>query len=248
MIFKMDLQLFGGNGNKSASGKRKGSSGGTINQNVHNTKNMQQLKSALNSRGIKVDNGIDNLKFNEVKGAIDGTTYVLEEMGCEDMLKQINIRNNGVMSASFYGELNFNDKYFKPNTPDLESVMNSGTFHPKNQNAFTTGAHEAGHLLERAMIKKSANSDYEELVMWNKRTMATKIIGKSANAVKKSYKAQTGQNISINTLIGRVSGYATKNRSEAFAECICDYVANGKNANALSIEVWNNTKAFFGKK
>ena len=48
-------------------------------------------------------------------------------------------------------------------------------------------------------------------------------------------------------MISDVSGYATKNKSECFAECIADYVANGDNASILAKEVWKQTKAYFNK-
>lgn len=206
--------------------------------------NFAQLYSYLGNRDnfIALSNKIymdDDLKFTEVRDAIDGALFVLDEFGAGEQLKRFDVNNQGVMCASF-DTIYFTKSYFKKGTKNLDEVMNGGTFHPKNQNAYTTGSHEAGHILGHHLATKTNNFK----MMFN-HGMETKIIGDCAKKMKSSYKG-TGQKApSIDSMVASVSGYATKNRGEAFAECIADYVANGKNANALSKEVWKHTKKLY---
>lgn len=241
----------GSRGGKRAKG---GSSGKITYQTIQQAKNMNELKSLMNQRGIKVSDELlnENLKFHEIRDAMAGATYVLDEFGVDmgeyGTFNGFGVKRSGVMCAGFDGSINFTPKYFEKGKPDLDVVMNgSSNFHPKNQNAFTTASHEAGHILERTLISKQYNEFYEQANAWNKGTIASKIINESSNSAKKIYKSNTGESTTISKLIAGVSGYACKNRSECFAECIADYVANGKNASILSQEVWKTTKKYFGK-
>ena len=241
---------------KGSRGGKRGSSikkGAVTYQSIQQANNMNELQSLMNQRGIKVSDELfnENLKFNEIRDAMAGATYVLDEFGVDmgeyGTFTGFGVKRSGVMCASFNGSINFTPKYFEKGTPNLDVVMNGSSYHPKNQNAFTTASHEAGHILERALIGKNYDNLYDQLTAWNKCTMASKIISESATRVKKSYKQQTGKTTTINSLVAQVSGYACKNRSECFAECIADYVANGKNSSLLSQEVWKTTKKYFGK-
>ena len=217
---------------------------------IKECKNFDELKATLKAKygdQFEVDDNLRNLKFEEVRGAMEGADFVLSEFGANDKLTGFTIGNNGVMCASFDGKIKFTESYFKQGASDLSTVMNGSSFHPKNQNAYTTGAHEAGHILESWIAKQQYSNYYEQALAWNNRTIATKIINEASKGVKKQYKARGEQAPSIDSLCHRVSGYASKNRSEAFAECMADYVANGKNANPLSIAVWNETKKICGK-
>lgn len=226
-------------------------SGGGAKGSIKECKNFDELTATLKAKygdNFVIDDKLKDFKFEEVKDAIDGVDFILTEFGANDKLTGFKLTNSGVMSASFHGEVNFNENYFKKGTSDLSVVMNGTSFHPKNQNAYSTGAHEAGHILESWIAKQQGGNYLEQVIAWNKYTVSTKIINEASKTVKKQYKARGEKAPSIDTLCYKVSGYASKNRSEAFAECMADYVANGKNANPLSIAVWNETKKICGKK
>ena len=236
---------------RSGKGASNGGSGaGGVKGSIKECKNFDELEATLKAKygnNFVMDDRLKALKFEEVRDAINGADFVLREFGAEDKLTGFTVGANGVMSASFDGRINFNESYFKQGASDLSTVMNGSSFHPKNQNAYSTGAHEAGHILESWIAKQQSNNWYEQVVAWNNNTVSKKIINEASKVVKKQYKARGESAPSIDSLCHKVSGYALKNRSEAFAECMADYVANGKNANPLSIAVWNETKKICGK-
>lgn len=227
----------------------KGGGGGTalgrgkVPQSISECTNFDELERYLTSRNITMSGTLRDLKFEETRNAMDGALFVLDEFGATSQLKGFGTKDSGVMCATFGGDINFNKSYFREGTRDLSAVMNGSSFHPKNQNAYTTGAHEAGHILEAFIARKQSGDDWgARRLAWTNETVAKDIINKCGTNVKKQYRSRGEKAPSLNFLVHSVSGYASKSRSEAFAECINDYVANGKNANALSIEVWNYTK------
>ena len=253
----MNLQFFGGRGATSSLGGKggggtlggnNGSNNGNVKGSIKECTNFDELSATLQDKYGKYsnfvfDDRLRNLKFNEVKDAIEGVDYLLTEFGANDKLTGFEIGRSGVMSASYGGKVNFTEAYFKHGARDLSEVMNGSTFHPPNQNARTTGVHEAGHILESWISRKQSNGNgFQSVQDWNNSTIAKKIINEASKSVKKEYKARGEKAPSIDALCYKVSGYASKNRSEAFAECMADYVANGKKANPLSIAVWNETK------
>ena len=217
---------------------------------IKECKNFDELTATLKAKygdQFVVDDKLRNLKFEEVRDAMEGVDFVLSEFGANDKLTGFTIGDNGVMCASFGGEIRFTESYFKQGASDLSVIMNGSSYHPPNQTARSTGAHEAGHILESWIAKQQYGSYYEQVVAWSNNKVATKIINEASKGVKKQYKANGQKAPGIDSLCHKVSGYALKNRGEAFAECIADYVANGKNANPLSIAVWNETKKICGK-
>lgn len=259
-MITMNLQFFGGRGATSSLGGRggrgasngggSGNSSGGAKGSIQECKTFDELTATLKAKygdQFVIDERLKDLKFEEVRDAISGADFILNEFGATDKLTGFDVGNSGVMCASFGGKISFTESYFKQGASDLSTVMNGGTYHPKNQNAYSTGAHEAGHILESWIAKQQSDNYFEQINAWNKNTVSTKIINEASKVVKKQYKARGEEAPSINALCHRVSGYASKNRSEAFAECMADYVANGKNANPLSIAVWNETKKICGK-
>lgn len=260
-MIRIDLQMFGGRGATSSLGGRGGrgasnggggGSGGAVAKgSIKECKNFDELTATLKAKygdQFEIDDKLKDLKFEEVRGAIEGADFILSEFGANDKLTGFTIGNDGVMCASFGGKIRFTEKYFTQGTEDLSTVMNRNAgFHPKNQNAYSTGAHEAGHILESWIAKQQNDNYWARIDAWDKNTVSTKIINEASKSVKKQYRARGEKAPKIDELCYKVSRYALKNRAEAFAECIADYVANGKNANPLSIAVWNETKKVCGK-
>ena len=67
---------------------------------------------------------------------------------------------------------------------------------------------------------------------WNKHRFATKVVGEAARAAKKT---AVGKGLTNDQLVAQISRYATKNRSEAMAEAVADYRANGSRAKPLDL-------------
>ena len=213
---------------------------------IQKVKSGDDLQKALESNNIKLRDAttIKGQKLHETSAAIAGALHVLEEFGATDGIKSVNTYNKGVMAANMYsGELYFNTSYFQPGKKDLVDVMNGGTFHPKNQNAFTTGAHEGGHLLESYLAKKSG------IDAWSAAsgTLSKKLVKDAANEMKRQARAAKQPVPKQAALVAQISGYATKNSMETFAEAISDVVANGKNAHPMSQLIWASAKKIAGK-
>ena len=203
------------------------------------------MQIALESNNIKLRDAatIKGQKLHETRDAIAGALHVLEEFGAKDAITSVNTYNRGVMAANMYsGELYFNTSYFQPGKKDLVDVMNGGTFHPANQNAFTTGAHEGGHLLESYLARKSG------MDAWSAAdgALSKKLIREAANEMKRQARAAKQPVPKQSDLVAQISGYATKNSKETFAEAMSDVVANGKNAHPMSRLIWDGAKKIAG--
>ena len=212
---------------------------------IQKVKSGDDLQKALESNNIKLRDAatIKGQKLHETREAIAGALHVLEEFGAKDAIKSVNTYNHGVMAANmFSGELYFNSSYFQPGKKDLVDVMNGGHFHPANQNAFTTGAHEGGHLLESYLAKKSG------MDAWSAAdgALSKKLIKDAANEMKRQARAAKQPVPKQADLVAQISGYATKNSKETFAEAMSDVVANGKNAHPMSRLIWDGAKKIAG--
>ena len=125
----------------------------------------------------------------------------------------------------------------------MVDVMNGGRFHPANQNAFTTGAHEGGHLLESYLAQKSGIDAWSA----SDGKLSKQLIRDAANELKRQARAAKQPVPKQANLVAQISGYATKNSKETFAEAISDVVANGKNAHPMSQLIWEGAKKIAGK-
>ena len=231
----------GGQGKK-APGKNTSSK---LSESIRKVSSGDELQKVLESNNIKLRDAdtIKAQKLHETRDALAGTLHVLEEFGAMDAIKSVNTYNRGVMAANmFSGELYFNTSYFKPGTRDLVDVMNGSTFHPANQNAFTTGAHEAGHLLESYLAKKSGMDAFSAV----NGDLSKRLIREAANDLKAQYRAAKQPVPKQAALVAQISGYATKNSKETFAEALSDVVANGSNAHPMSRLIWDKAKKIAG--
>lgn len=212
-----------------------------LSENIRNVKSGDDLQKMLESNNIKLRDAatIKGQKLHETRDAIAGALHVLEEFGATDGITSVNTYNKGVMAANmFSGELYFNTNYFQPGKKDLVDVMNGGTFHTKNQNAFTTGAHEGGHLLESYLAKKSGMDPWSAA----SGALSKQLIRDAANELKRQARAAKQPVPKQAALVAQISGYATKNSMETFAEAMSDVVANGKNAHPMSQLIWAGAK------
>lgn len=227
-------------------GAQKKSTSGKLSHTIRKVNSGDDLQKALESNNIKLRDAttIKGQKIHETREAIAGALHVLEEFGAASALKSVDTYNKGVMAANMYsGELYFNTSYFQPGKKDLVDVMNGGTFHPKNQNAFTTGAHEGGHILESYLAKKSG------MDAWSAANgeLSKRLIRDAANELKRQARAAKQPAPKQAALVAQISGYATKNSKETFAEAMSDVVANGKNAHPMSQLIWEGAKKIAGK-
>lgn len=115
---------------------------------------------------------------------------------------------------------------------------------PKGTSTKTITSHEYGHLIEGHIGRQRyAGNEYKRVQAWNNGTIATEIVGE---AVRQTKRTEYGRGKSQRQLIDSMSLYAgtrstAGNRnSEALADAVADYVANGANANPLSVAIYNS--------
>lgn len=196
--------------------------------------------------GIKMSDKVKNLNFKAVQDSTAGIEHIIKEFPqAKSAFKTLGTDKSGVMCTTFSGQICFNPSYYddydKAFNAMFQSASQSG-FHPKGNNLFSTGSHEAGHILELALNKKAMGGSANPFA-WSKCTYAQEVISEASKSAKKTAE---GKGKKIAELIGDVSGYAKANRSEALAECVADYVINGENASLLSREVWKILKRELG--
>lgn len=200
---------------------------------------------------------LSKLDETAVRDAVQGVEDVLKEFPqAQSVLNVVRAQNlkKGVMAnASFRGSITMGNHYFDTQQHVDASYNRSvrNKFHPQGTTYKEILAHETGHILERALIEKyelagNSNNAWAYLSAvnaWGHNTYSSKVI---TEAVKAAKKTPGGKGKLTAQLISDVSGYATKNRSEALAECVADYRANGNNAKPLSVEVWKILKRELG--
>lgn len=227
-------------------------------QNATDTHDLTELAQYMKStHGIHVDpKTFANQDFENVKNAAGAIEQIVREFpqaaaNFHEMRGEV-LKHGTMASASFRGIIRLADYYFQSRNGLMQKYANAEAhgFHPKGSNGDHVATHEAGHILERALIDKyvlSKGSDYWTRVeagkAWDKCTYATKVISEACKIAKKT---PAGKGMKNDALVSSVSGYATRNRSEAMAECVADYIANGQNAKPLSVAVWSVLKKELG--
>lgn len=227
---------------------------------VAGAKSFQAVSDYMyNNYSIRVSPALANADLDCVKDAASGIEFIMNEFpqlknGAVQFMYALTDNESNARayaSASLAGKMNLNPTKFADRAAVMAKYENDvkNGFHPDGTTASQIAVHEAGHLIERALVYKNIGhgTDYmtkvERVQAWNKSKFATKVITEAARAAKKT---ASGKGLTNEQLVAQVSRYATKNRSEALAECVADYHANGSKAKALSVAVWNVLKKELG--
>ncbi|MBR0340718.1 MAG: hypothetical protein IJH64_00430 [Oscillospiraceae bacterium] len=237
---------------------RGGSAEISVKERINNAKDLKSLHDVLyNEYGITVkQNTLQGADFETVKQAAIGITTVIDEFPqAADYFHELNgdvTKSNAYAHATFYGQISINPTLFK-SSESLQKQYDvdlRNEFHPKGTTSAHITSHEAGHVLEKALIDKyvihpmgGAWERQAKVNAWNKHWQAQKVLSEAVKAVKKT---PYGKGKKQADLFKAVSKYASTNRSETLAECVADYTANRGNANPLSIQVWNILKRELG--
>lgn len=213
-----------------------------ITKTINSATNYEELESYLRSNyNIDIDDSIYALDFDSVKEGVQGIDKVFKEFPqAKNSFTKIGTRKEGIMCAGYGGDINFNPAYYISRSKAVSASQSTG-FHPKGNNVISTGAHEAGHLLEKALIDKEAGVAGK--IFWREGTFAKAVVSEACKAAKKTL---AGKGKTNGVLKKQVSGYATTNDSECLAEAVADYVLNGKKASILSKKIWEILKRELG--
>ena len=213
-------------------------------QSVTECKNISEARRYFSAKwNVELDKSIDELDFVSVKESLQGIESVLNEFPkAVDSLKRIGTSTKyGIMNADYDGNINFNPFYFKERKKAVYGCKSETHYHPTGNNVMSTGAHECGHILEKALIDKGLGGEQPiGNVFWNSGEQAKRIV---KQAVKNTKKLPECKGIRRRELIKEISGYAwDKGDSECLAEAIADYILNGEKAAPLSKEIWKLLK------
>lgn len=246
-------------GRGSASGFPTNAPGGSVGpQSAADTKDLQELAQYMSNVGIRIDAAsFSNATFENVRGAAAAVERIMTEFPQAAAnfheLRGEDLAHGVLANASFGGIIRLGNHYFSKSEDGLNTTYDNSTakgFHPAGTKKADIASHEAGHILERALIDKyilNQGNDYwtrlEASKAWNTSKLSGKVISEACREAKKT---PAGKGKKNDELIRGVSGYATKNRSETLAECVADYAANGSKANPLSVAVWGILKRELG--
>ena len=239
-----------------------GPTGGPIGpQSAAETKDLHELAEYMKGVGqwgvVLDEQSLSGATFENVRGAAAAVERIMTEFPQAQAnfheLRGEALKHGVLANASYNGVIRLGEYYFAKTEGDLSYTYDKSThggFHPAGTNKDHIASHEAGHILERALIDKyilsQGNGYYTRLEAsqaWNKSKLSGKVVSEACRAAKKT---PGGKGLTNADLIRGVSGYATKNRSETLAECVADYTANGSNAKPLSVAVWNILKRELG--
>ena len=220
-------------------------------RNASEAQDIDELRDYMNTNyHLRVSKTLDSVDFTEVRDiAQNAEDFIREFPQAAASIRRLEAqkkKKNVFASASFFGGVTINSSLYKNPSGIAQSYDSSvkSHFHPKGTTYKNITDHEFGHLLERALIQKDTSlSGPAKAYAWNKCTKASAVISEAIKAVKQT---PGGKGRLTNDIIKHTSDYAMKNRSEALAECVADYRANGANARQLSKEVWKILKMELG--
>lgn len=209
---------------------------------INDTKSFTELSDYMKKKyGVDISSDVADLDFESVKESCAGIDRVFDEFpAAKKMFTTIDTGKpgqSGIMSAKYSGEISFNPKYYNSRKAALDAHQQN-SFHPKGCSPFTSGAHEAGHMLERYLVDQGGGT----LKEWGACTFSEDVIKEATDAIRTKQKELGLRPTSKAALVSNVSGYATFSSSECLAEAVADYIQNGDQARALSKEIWNVLK------
>ena len=208
-----------------------------------------------NTYNIELGKSMQQLDIKSVQHVARAVSEIADEFPqAVSSIRKIRVHKcstaGAAAEASLDGTINLSD-YYK-NWHKLKREYGIGVkqgFHPPTKNAAeSVVAHETGHLIEAALIRKATaqmgkSRRYMSIVMWNNSTEAKRIISQACKDVKTTPAGKGRKNAELRR---EVSGYSMRNHSENLAECVADYAANGSNAKPLSQAVWKLLKKELG--
>lgn len=253
----------GGRGSSSglsSSGSPQGNAGVGGSQGITDAKNLNELTRYMSSSyGVTLDSSLSGQDFELTKNSAAQVARIIDEVPQAAQCFKA-IRGDDLPAGTYTrakadtGEIITSNQKFASGS-DIEQKYKADVifgFHPEGTTYENIVTHEAGHILERALIEKAhphqdgrspLEEEHVKASEWDNYTQSKQLISEACKAAKKT---PDGKGKTNRKLIESVSGYAKKNSGEALAECVADYVANRSKAKPLSKEVWKLLKDRLG--
>lgn len=231
-------------------GSSSGAKGATARNSPSGAQSFGELKGYMQAQGVRLGAGLEGKDLGMLKTASEEIINIRKEFpqaaGAFAELNGEEARAGVYASASrITGNIMISD--MMSNVEKARQTYNLDValgFHPKGTTSDHIITHESGHILEKALLDKAyANDPYGRQAAFFGRTEAKRIVKNAVTAIKKTHE---GKGARTESLIGQISKYAGKNRSETLAEAVADYRANGVNAKPLSRAIWAELKKELG--
>ena len=193
---------------------------------------------------INVSDELKYLNFQSVSEAASGIETLLKVF--PEAVKwitefRISTMNNQIMNTSYWGQIGFNPNFFNSFialSNRVDELARTGA-HPKNTKISHYGAHEVGHILEIALLKKHGG----DIESWKTGFYTRELVREAYNNIK----GNTGKK--IREFKAEISNSANDVKiGECLAEAVMDYAANKTNAAVMSQEICNLLGREFGVK
>lgn len=212
---------------------------------------QQYMKQNYN---IEILGSVSTLDFQSVKEGVSGIEHIIQEFPqAKSSFKTIGTENIGLMCSGYNGDISFNPGYYQTREGALiahgigEDIMPSGT-HPKGNNCFGTGCHEAGHILEKALADKANGGEcILSETNWRNSVFAEEVVSNACKEAKKLPECGGMTNKQLKDNISAYAGFESKySEAETLAEAICDFALHKEMAQPLSKEIWKILKRELG--
>lgn len=231
-------------------GASSGAKGGMAQKGASGAQSFSELKTYMQAQGVRFGAGLENKDLGMLRTASEEILNMRKEfpqaVGAFTELNGEEARP-GVYASASRVTGNIMVSGMMSNVEKARQTYNLDValgFHPKGTTSDHIVTHESGHILEKALLDKAyANDPYGRQAAFFGRTEAKRIV---KNAVMSIKKTPEGKGARTESLIGQISKYASKNRSEPLAEAVADYRANGAKAKPLSRAIWAELKKELG--
>ena len=222
---------------------------------ISDAQTFEELRQYMKQNyDIEILDSVDELDFQSVKEGVSGIEHIMLEFPqAGSSYKTISTEKRGLMSAGYNGDISFNPGHYKTRESALMAHgigerIKPGGMHPKGNNCFGSGCHEAGHILEKALADRANGGECVLSEMnWRDSTYARAIVSEACRAAKKRLECRGMTNNQLKDAISAYAGYRSRySASETMAEAVCDYSINSEDAAPLSKEIWRLLKKELG--
>lgn len=193
-----------------------------------------------NDFNIEIDESVKELNYSSVSRALKSLRNMLNQYPeINKYVKRISTSDNGAMVfRPSKNDISLNPEYFKD--PEAYSKLIKEQVRKgywiKGTTIESDMVHEAAHVLEFVLLNRNVNykNTLQKENAWEECNESGKIVLEAFNNLRANGIIKGNR---LKESLNNISGYASKNNSEALAEAFSDCFINGNNAREISKEI-----------
>ena len=193
-----------------------------------------------NDFNIEIDESVKELDYSSVSRALKSLRNMLNQYPeINKYVKRISTSDNGAMVfRPSKNDISLNPEYFKD--PEAYSKLIKEQVRKgywiKGTTIESDMVHEAAHVLEFVLLNRNVNykNTLQKENAWEECNESGKIVLEAFNNLRANGIIKGNR---LKESLNNISGYASKNNSEALAEAFNDCFINGNNAREISKEI-----------